>query len=141
MMGMDSCRKRVGIVLLVLSIFAGVTGLLYLFGPHAPFWPKCLFHQFTGMSCPGCGMTRATNAALHGQWALAFRYNPVLMILLPVFALGGAWELIGWLRGKPMPIRFQLGKRFGYGLLAVILVFWVLRNIPHWPFTLLAPPG
>lgn len=137
---MDSARKRWGIVGLGFSMAAVVAGLLYVFGPHAPFWPQCLFHRFTGLDCPGCGMTRAAGALVHGRWAEAFRYNPVLMVLLPVLAMGGIWEMIGWLRGRPMPFRFRMGKHLSYGLLGLVLAFWVLRNIPQWPFTLLAPP-
>ena len=46
----------------------------------------CPFRFFFGISCPGCGMTRALLAALHLDFAAAFSYHP-LFFLLPFFLL------------------------------------------------------
>ena len=46
---------------------------LYQLGPHDRRWlPGCTFHQLTGLNCPGCGMTRAAYATLHGRLGEAF---------------------------------------------------------------------
>lgn len=84
-------------------------------------------------------MTRATHAALHGKILDAFRFNPVGMVLLPIAGLGLAIEIAGWVRGKPLPFALRPGRVAGWSLLFLIVGFWVLRNIPVWPFTLLAP--
>ncbi len=47
----------------------------------------CIIKHTTGISCPGCGMTRACISALRLDFAAAFAYHP-LWIVLP-FALGG----------------------------------------------------
>jgi hypothetical protein len=49
------------------------------------FWrkPLCPIKYITGVACPGCGMTRAIQAALQLDFAAAFYYHP-LWILLPV---------------------------------------------------------
>jgi hypothetical protein len=114
--------------------------LLYRSGPAASWLPGCLFHRVTGFDCPGCGMTRAAHAALHGRIGEAFRFNPLGMVLLPAAMIGLGLELAGWLRGRPLPVRFRIGGRWAWGVLGVLMAFWVLRNIPAWPFTLLAPP-
>jgi hypothetical protein len=114
--------------------------LLYHSGPAAPWLPGCLFHRVTGFDCPGCGMTRATHAALHGRIGEAFRFNAVGMVLLPAAMIGLGLELAGWIRGKPLPIRFRIGGRWAWGVFGVLMAFWVFRNVPVWPFTLLAPP-
>ena len=79
-------------------------------------------------------MTRAAHASLHGRLAEAFRFNPVGMILLPAAMLGIGLELIGWAREKPLPVRFRIGGRWAWGILGILLVFWILRNVPMWPF-------
>ena len=114
--------------------------LLYQNGPSAAWLPGCLFHRWTGFDCPGCGMTRAANATLHGRFGEAFRFNPLGMVLLPAALLGLGLESIGWVRDRPPPVKFRIGGRWAWWLLAVLLAFWVLRNVPLWPFTLLAPP-
>ena len=41
-----------------------------------PVWP-CFLNSLTGLPCPGCGMTRAVTALLHGNWTLAMTYHPL----------------------------------------------------------------
>lgn len=53
--------------------------------------------------------------------------NPLLVLSLPLFPIAvfrRSWLYLSWL-----PLTFLL----------VILLFGVLRNIPAWPFMLLAP--
>lgn len=108
--------------------------------PRVPWLPGCVFHQLTGLHCAGCGMTRAAYATLHGNLGEAFRFNPVGMVLLPVASLGVGIEILGWVRGRPLPFRMNIGKYRAWVLAAVIIGFWILRNVPAWPFSLLAPP-
>jgi len=49
----------------------------------------CLFRALFGVRCPGCGMTRALSCALHGRWRDAWRYNPLVVVVLPLLA--GEW--------------------------------------------------
>lgn len=110
-------------------------------GPEGVGWlPGCLFHRFTGLHCPGCGMTQGTFALLNGRLAEAFRFNPVGMILLPLALAGIGLELAGWVRGRPLPWRLHFGKYGALAIAGVVIAFWILRNLPWWPFTLLAPP-
>ena len=54
----------------------------------------CPFRFFLGISCPGCGMTRAILAALHLDFSAAFAYHP-LFFLMPFFLL--AYYLDPWI--------------------------------------------
>jgi Protein of unknown function (DUF2752) len=85
-------------------------------------------------------MTRAAEATLHGRIGEAFRYNPVGMILLPLASIGIGIELLGWVRGRPLPFRLHFGAFGAKAILWLIVGFWILRNLPYWPFTLLSPP-
>lgn len=51
------------------------------------FFYKCPYDYFFGISCPGCGMTRACWALLKLDLEQAMYYHP-LCILMPVLALG-----------------------------------------------------
>ncbi|MBO5291789.1 MAG: DUF2752 domain-containing protein [Lachnospiraceae bacterium] len=50
---------------------------------------KCPFRLFLGISCPGCGMSRAFLALLRLDFQSAFYYHPLfpLVILLAVWGL------------------------------------------------------
>jgi hypothetical protein len=48
--------------------------------------PPCLFRTVFGVSCPGCGSTRALLALLHGDLAFALAFNAPLVAALPLAA-------------------------------------------------------
>lgn len=95
----------------------------------AGWMPGCVFRKATGLDCPGCGMTRATYAMLHGRIGEAFAFNPVGMILLPLAMIALGIEVLGWVRGKPLPIRLNPGRWGATFLCAVLIVWWVMRNL------------
>lgn len=110
-------------------------------GPYGQAWlPGCMFHKLTGLNCPGCGMTRAAYASLHGKFAEAFRFNPLGMILLPLGCIGVGIEMVGWARGRPLPFRLNVGAKGAWAIAWIVIAFWILRNLPWYPFTLLSPP-
>jgi hypothetical protein len=47
--------------------------------------PLCPFLALTGIPCPLCGMTRAWDAALHGDLAAAFKFHPLAPLALPLW--------------------------------------------------------
>ena len=115
-------------VLLVLGAAACAVLLLVPPGsPHAKWLPKCMFHQMTGLYCPGCGATRALSAMLHGDMKASLHNN---LLLFPLLAL------IAVLIVKPQT---SLKRPFAITIAAVVLGFTILRNIPVAPFTYLAP--
>lgn len=73
-------------------------------------------------------MTRGTYAMLHGRIGEAFMFNPVGMVLLPLAFIGIGIEVVGWVRGKPLPFRLNPG-RWGATVIAVLMIaWWVGRN-------------
>jgi len=53
----------------------------------------CAFHALTGLQCPGCGMTRAFCAISHGQFADAWKLNPVSFYFYTLTILGLVYPL------------------------------------------------
>jgi hypothetical protein len=109
-------------------------------GERVWWLPRCTLHHLTGLHCPGCGNTRATQALLRGDLVGAIQQNVAFVIALP-FLLWGSFRLwIGWVfpeRLKPLPFSWK----YGYSLLLIALVvtFGVARNLPLKPFSCLAP--
>lgn len=105
-------------------------GVLRVFNPaSAGFFPPCPFRAMTGYLCPGCGTTRALHEALNGNFAAAFRLNPLMMVLLPYVGYAGASSGMETVFGRALP-RFFIRPAYIWALLAVILAYWVVRNIP-----------
>ena len=63
-----------------------VAGAVYVFSfepGKTGFFPLCPFRLLTGLTCPGCGSTRAMHQLLHGHIQAAFMLNPLFVIALP----------------------------------------------------------
>ncbi|MCL1894319.1 MAG: DUF2752 domain-containing protein [Holophagaceae bacterium] len=73
----------------LIQLFAALTiGLSFIFRADALSKLKlCIFHATTGLSCPGCGMTRAFCAISHGQFADAWNFNPFAYFFYPLTLL------------------------------------------------------
>ena len=124
----------------ILLVGAAVRSLLATVPPTAAsFYPKCLSHLLLGIHCPGCGLTRAAHSLLNGQLAQAFAYNPLLVLLSPYLAASRWCGRRGSGFGATEPRRSLFPARYAWLFLVVFVAFWVLRNIPVYPFTLLAP--
>lgn len=83
-------------------------------------------------------MTRATYLLANGRFLEALRMNVLGVILLPILIFTCAYALIAWCRNRLLP-NWQLPRWGPWVILSILLLFAILRNIPHNPFTLLAP--
>jgi hypothetical protein len=120
---------------------AGIV-LLYRVDPaDGGGYPACLFHHLTGLHCPGCGTLRAMHQLLHGKWAAALAMNPLAVCTLPLLIGAGLWNLLPtrFKPPSPRPSRRVLPFHWMWLVLIVVILFGVLRNVPVYPFTLLAP--
>lgn len=91
--------------------------------------PGCLFHRITGLSCPGCGGTRAMQALLRGDWATAWGLNMFLWVSLLLLA-----EEYVRLALRQWWKRDTISRAGWYGamlrLYAIAVVLWfILRNV------------
>lgn len=125
----------------VAMLGGGVLLLLWWVDPRQVAVPLCVLHQATGLHCPGCGATRATHELLHGRLFSALQDNALWVLSLPVVLYGVASETRRILRGRALPGDLLRRPRLLFLIAAVALVFGVLRNIPCFPFSMLAPPG
>lgn len=91
-------------------IALAAVALLYLFFFAAGI--TCPIKYLTGVSCAGCGITRAWVHALTFHFPEAFGYNPVFWIV--PFLLFLLWLQ----KRKPVPARIGLGICLGIMLLA-----------------------
>jgi hypothetical protein len=125
------------------AIVVGAAIAAHFINPTRDQWlPKCPFHELTGLWCPGCGSTRAAVSLSHGNLVEAFRHNvlflPALAALVWVWAAYALRSFVpstsehAWARN---PLTRLKHPQY---LLAVILAFWVVRNIPGAPVHLLS---
>lgn len=108
-------------------------GTLLLVDPRKTLLLPCLFRTFTGLDCPGCGMTRAFYCLLHFNFAGAFRYNPFSFLLAPLLALFWTNGLIYFLRGRGFLHLKKVPVTAIIVCVALLILFALGRNIPGSP--------
>lgn len=89
----------------------------------------CMFHLVTGFYCPGCGVSRMGIALLHGDIRAAWHYNPVILSMLPLLFVLGCRFLTRYIKTGSMQAK-KGENAIIYAMIAVLLVFGVLRNLP-----------
>jgi hypothetical protein len=102
-------------------------------------FPTCVFHDLTGLWCPGCGLTRGTYQLLHGDLGAALSYN--VFTPLAVAAIAMSW--FGWFRQSwgwsPLRAPAGTGRLMAKVMPVLVIGYGVLRNIPVAPLRALAP--
>ena len=122
-----------------LVLLASAAVVLYLFNPATTkLWLPCPFHALTGLHCPGCGSVRAAHQLLHGNVLAALGYNPLMVLAAPFVGYAFISYGVSAARRRPMT-GVAVSASWAWALLAVVLAYWVLRNVPLHPFALLAP--
>lgn len=94
--------------------------LIVVFVIIAPFYLTigCPIRFFTGISCLGCGMSRAALALLHGDFSLAFEMHPM------IYAMPFAAAVILFRKKIPKSIRTAL-----FWILAAMMVFTYIYRL------------
>lgn len=118
--------RWIGVATAALFVITGA--LLFWFNPadHS-FYPFCVFHRMTGLECPGCGGLRAAHQLLHGHFATAFRYNPLIVTAAPIVLVVLTLRA---LRKPKRPVSHRAMAIWAWIAFVVLVSFWILRNLP-----------
>jgi hypothetical protein len=101
-------------------------------------FPPCPFLWLTGLFCPGCGSLRALHQLLNGNFAAAFSFNPFAVLAFPFLAYAAGSRAAFLIRGRYFP-RVFLPPWMIWVLACAVVLFGILRNLPLYPFRMLAP--
>lgn len=128
--------------ILRIGLHFGFTGLAVLFFVLDPvkyeIFPRCLFNSITEYYCPGCGSQRAIHSLLHLNFAGVVCHNflfiPAFLLIIyhflhPIVNRYFNWKLPNILYFKSTP----------WIIFVLVIVFWIARNLPFYPFSVLAP--
>lgn len=103
--------------------------------PGGPM-PLCPIKALTGIDCPGCGSMRMLYSLMHGNLLAAARFNALALVtLVPL-----AWAYVAWTYGRLKGRRissWQHNRWAAAVTLSLVVVWFVVRNIPFAPFNAL----
>jgi len=98
-------------------------------------WPRCAFHEITGLPCVTCGMTRCGIQFFHAHFLAALKWNPLVFAFLCGVT---AFDLYAFLvlvtRAPRLRICFHRSgaKTFGRGsVISAFVLNWIYL-LMHW---------
>jgi Protein of unknown function (DUF2752) len=121
-------------------LVTGISAILVLFwfiNPLNILFPKCPVYLYTGLYCTGCGSQRSLHAFLNGNIADACRQN--FLATICYIALFAEIILLAVSKTAWRPSVLLRQRYAALIVLVALLIFTILRNIPVYPFTMLAP--
>ncbi len=124
-----------------LALGAGALAGAALLAVRSPYVPLsygiCPSVALLGVVCPGCGGLRATHDLVTGDLVAAWHANPLWVVAVPVLVVAWSVWLVRRWRGEPARTRATWPA---WVLIAVVVVFTVLRNVPALAPSLGPPP-
>ena len=91
----------------------------------------CLVKHFTGIPCPSCGSTRSVLAFFHEDFAGAFYWNPLGLLLVLIMLITPVWLLYDGIGRKSTLFRFYQSsetflkkKQVAITAIALVLINW-----------------
>ncbi|NBH84470.1 DUF2752 domain-containing protein [bacterium C-53] len=121
-MKLNKKKNSIILILLLLLALSFLTWVLYhITGVNT----GCITKAFTGLPCPGCGMTRAWLSVFHLDFQSAFFYHP--LFLLPV--------LIVLLLFLETVCHIKMPGWFYIISLALLLCVYIIRMSLYFPNT------
>jgi hypothetical protein len=99
--------------------------------PDGGAFDLCYFRRFSGLPCPGCGLTRSVVAMAQGDWRLALAFHPFGPLVLGWAIAASGTPLLGGRarrRGALALTHARPGFDRAYGtVLAAFIGFGALR--------------
>ncbi|TFV60940.1 DUF2752 domain-containing protein [Mycobacterium sp. PS03-16] len=100
--------------------------------PGGPL-PVCPTRALFGIACPGCGALRMAYSLMHFDVAAALRFNAVAAIAVVLLL----WAYVAWTYGRLTGRRIRSWQHHRWSAaitLTVVLVWFLMRNLPFEPF-------
>lgn len=91
----------------------------------------CMFKSILGISCPGCGMTRAINEIIHLRFINAFKFNILSIPLVIIGSFSFFVIIYDTIKNSDIFIRFvnKAFTKFWYIFMILIVFSMVINNI------------
>ena len=98
-------------------------------------WPRCIFHDLTGLPCLTCGATRAAIQFCHGNFLGAWKWNPLVfagLCAISVFDVYAVLVLVsGWPRLRIAQLTANEKNSMRVLVVAALVLNWIYL-LGHW---------
>ena len=120
--------RLIKVVLLIIFILCLIYGYYYL---NVVYNIKiyCLFHKYTGLLCPGCGITRCIFSIINGNFVEAYNYNKLLFLLIPFIITYFIYIMYLYIFNKKDKLIKNIPNYMWYSIIIIVILFGIVRNI------------
>ena len=126
------------ITFIVIALILMLSLYFFVDPASSSFFPQCPFYKYTKLYCPGCGSQRAMHDILQGHIISGIRHNYLWLLVAAVLLYQGVTFFRTHYFKPPKTNLLHNGKITRW-ILILVITFWILRNIPVFPFIELAP--
>ena len=92
---------------------------------------KCIYRELFNIYCAGCGFTRMIESIINLDFYQAFRYNPLLYVLLIIFIPYFIYQTYLYIRYGNIK---KPALKLLIILVVIIFIYMILRNIPKFDY-------
>ncbi len=117
-------KRATGMIIVGAAVVHTVLVMLGL-----PSW-QCPIRTTLGVPCPGCGLSRATDALLHGDWRSSLTYHAFASLFLGVFLLIAVVTVLPAAKNRLVVDWIRQAERrtkITAVLLILFMVYWLIR--------------
>ena len=113
-------------------------GVLVVFNLYIVFFTnyKCPWRRDFNIYCAGCGGTRMLRSLMKLDFYQAFRYNNLIIILIPVFLIYYFEAICNKFKIKNLNISKYMKNKFWLSIFIIIIFYGIIRNIPLFNYLL-----
>ena len=117
-------KKAIAIWICILVTGMALAMILIHWDLHLP----CIFREITGYMCPGCGVTRMFKSIICLDFTNAFKYNPVVFLMLPLLVIIFINLTFNYVKKGSMAVAKPLEKLILI-MIIVLVCFGIIRNL------------
>ncbi|MFK7973190.1 MAG: DUF2752 domain-containing protein [Bacteroidia bacterium] len=133
-------KRSILITIVMAAAFVAAIFVYKRYDPAShPMYPQCPFFGMTGLHCPGCGSQRAIHHLANAEWYQAANDNVLVYMGLLVIVYNLTIRTHNHFYPKARWKNILYSSKVSWGILVLVLGFWLLRNLPIVPFDWLAP--
>ena len=93
----------------------------------------CPILKYFHIYCPACGVTRMILSVLELDFYQAFRFNPLIFILLVILILFSIVQMFTFINKRKF---IHINNKVYIGLVIVLIVYTIMRNMKCFSFLL-----
>ena len=92
---------------------------------------KCIYQELLHITCEGCGFTRMLKSIYYLDFYQAFRYNPLMFILLIILIIFLIINVIRYFKNKKL---IKISYKVFILIAIILIIYMILRNIPGFEY-------